>query len=444
MTFKIVPILVLSLFLLSCENDFNNPELDNALKAAMEKAAKTGVVDYYIFPESDDYSNLPNQDPANPITKEKVELGRFLFFETGLAQTPFDDKCFEAYSCSSCHVPDSGFLPGRIQGVADGAFGFGEEGNYRTLAPNYTEFDVDAQGNRPMNPMNSGYSTVAAWSGIFGAHGPNEGTENSWTGLAEVNHTGYMGLEAQNIEAFDLHRLSINEKVLDEYGYRALFDEAFPDFLEEERYTPVTGSFAISAFLRSFMANEAPFQDYLKGDQNALSENQKEGALLFFGKAGCSSCHNETALSAMKFYRLGTADMYQVGPAMNTGPDDIRNLGRGMFTGVENDMRKYKVPQLYNLKKYKTFFHGSSKNSIEEVVVYKMKAVSENPYVENSELSGFFQPVELTDKEKSNLIDFLENGLYDSNYKRYVPTSLPSGNCFPNNDFLSRMDMGCN
>ena len=61
-----------------------------------------------------------------------------------------------------------------------------------------------------MNPLNSGYSTNTLWSGIFGAGGVNEGTEEFWTGLAEVNHTGYEGLEAQNIEGFALHRLEIS------------------------------------------------------------------------------------------------------------------------------------------------------------------------------------------------------------------------------------------
>ena len=87
-----------------------------------------------------------------------------------------------------------------------------------------------------MNPMNSAYSTNTLWSGLFGASGVNEGTEAYWTGLAEVNHTGYMGLEAQNIEAFTLHRMEINDHVLDDYGYRALYDAAFPEFVPYERY----------------------------------------------------------------------------------------------------------------------------------------------------------------------------------------------------------------
>jgi cytochrome c peroxidase len=68
-------------------------------------------LDYFIMPSSNDFVNLPNQDPHNPITAEKVELGQMLFFETGLAQTPLKEDSYETYSCSSCHIPSKGFLP---------------------------------------------------------------------------------------------------------------------------------------------------------------------------------------------------------------------------------------------------------------------------------------------------------------------------------------------
>lgn len=437
-----VAIMSVVLLLAGCQFDNLGNYLDDQLEYAIQQKAATGALDYYIFPESDDYQNLPNQDPANPITAAKVKLGNLLFFETGLAQASINENCYESYSCSSCHIPSAGFLPGRIQGVADGGWGYGENGSSRVLAPMYTEEELDAQGTRPMNPLNAGYSTVTLWSGLFGAGGPNEGTEEYWTGLAEVNHTGYQGLEAQNIEGFDLHRLEINEKVLEEYAYRELYDLAFPDFTEAERYSPITSSFAISAFLRSFMANRAPFQEWLKGDEEAMTEQQKKGALLFFGKANCSNCHKGTALNAMNFHVLGTSDMYQHG-GWNTGPDDIRNLGRGMFTGQEEDMRAFKVPQLYNLKDYATFFHGSSKNSLEEVIDFKLKATSENPMVNDSQLSWLFQPVALSEEEKSDLIAFLREGLYDADFQRYVPEATLSGNCFPNNDPISVEDLGC-
>ncbi|RMG84471.1 MAG: hypothetical protein D6714_07835, partial [Bacteroidetes bacterium] len=282
---------------LSCEPESKSDQLDQLLKERLQSTSKTGTLDYYILPESDDYANLPNQDPHNPVTPEKIELGKLLFFETGLAQNPKHDACYETYSCSSCHLPEAGFLPGRIQGIADGGWGYGFKGNLRYMYDAYDESEIDAQGTRPMNVLNSGYSTNTLWSGLFGAGGVNEGTEDKWTGLANVNHTGYMGLEAQNIEAFDLHRLDINDHLLDDYGYRALFDKAFPDFPPEERYSPTTTSFAVGAFLRSVLTNQAPFQKWLKGDKNAMTDSQKEGAMLFFGKARCYICHEGTALN---------------------------------------------------------------------------------------------------------------------------------------------------
>ncbi|MDB4727807.1 hypothetical protein OAF63_03365 [Saprospiraceae bacterium] len=438
----LILLVLIFISIIACEPETERSELSQLLVERLNITSNTGDLDYYTFPSSNNYKELPNQDPHNPVTKEKVELGKLLFFETGLAQIPIHESCYETYSCGSCHHQESGFLPGRLQGIADGGAGYGYNGNLRYVVDDYEEHELDAQGNRPMNPLNSGYSTNTLWSGAFGAGGVNEGTEEYWTGLAEVNHTGYVGLEAQNIEAFALHRLEINDHVLDDYGYRALYDKAFPDFDESERYSPTTSSFAISAYLRSMLANEAPFQKWLRGNRGAMTVDQIQGALVFFGKARCYTCHDGPALNSMNFHALGTKDMYENG-GLNTSADDPRILGRGLFTGKEEDMYRFKVPQLYNLKDYATYFHGSSKTSLIDLVDFKMKAVSENPLVPDEKLSPLFRPFGLTKTEVGQLIDFLENGLYDPNTDRYVPESVLSGNCFPNNDAVSRKQLGC-
>ncbi|CAG0898216.1 unnamed protein product [Cyprideis torosa] len=102
------------------DDDESEVNLDQELRQLISSNSKTGNLDYYIMPKSDEYHLLPNQDPANTITKEKVELG--------LAQSPAKPMGFETYSCSSCHVPSKGFLPGRLQGIADGGVGFGVAG----------------------------------------------------------------------------------------------------------------------------------------------------------------------------------------------------------------------------------------------------------------------------------------------------------------------------
>ena len=403
--------------------------------------SRSGSSDYFIMPASGDYAALPNQDPANPITEEKVQLGKLLFFETGLAQDAITAEGKETFSCATCHVPESGFLPGRIQGIADGAIGFGDQGNNRVTLSNYAESELDAQGVRPLTVMNVTYMTNTLWSGTFGAEDRNIGTEDAWENEAEVNHLGFAGIESQNIEGLHLHRMAITDKVLNEYGYAARFDEAFPNIAVEDRYTVTTASFAIAAYLRTILTSEAPFQRYLRGDNDALFETEKRGAIVFFDKANCVSCHSGPSFSSMNFVSLGTKDLYEAG-GLNTSPDDPRNLGRGSLTGNPSDMYRFKVPQLYNLKQYKTFFHGSSKRSIEEVVDFKIAAVSENSNVPTSDVP--LRPLTLTATEKADLINFLTSGLFDAQMQRHVPEEVLSGNCLPNNDAKSKEDLGCN
>ena len=144
----------------------------------------------------------------------------------------------------------------------------------------------------------------------------------------------------------------------------------------------------------------------------------------------------------MDFYALGTEDMYAHG-GTNTSSTDPRNWGRGMFTGKDEDMFKFKVPQLYNLADYTHFFHGSSKTTLEDVIDFKVRARSENKSVEQSRISSSFRPLFLDEEQKANLVDFLRNALHDEDVQRFVPESVLSGYCFPNNDKMSREEMGC-
>ena len=174
-----------------------------------------------------------------------------------------------------------------------------------------------------------------------------------------------------------------------------------------------------------------------------LTPAQKRGAILFFDKANCARCHFEPNLGSNTFHALGVKDLFECEGSVGTGPQEARNNGRFLFTGNASDQYRFRVPQLYNLKDAPVYFHGSSKTSIEEVIDYKCAAVSENPNVPNEKLSPFFQPLNLTAEERQDLLEFIRDGLYDADISRFVPTSLGSGNCFPNNDPISRTELGC-
>lgn len=443
----LVGVLVSIVLYIGCTYEYEGT-LDNLLTEALNSHSKTGKLEGYLLPSSDDYASLPNQDVKNPITQAKVDLGKLLFFETGIGVQPKYLVSMQAYSCSSCHIPSRSFTAGRFQGIGDGGIGFGVSGEGRGKNPLYQGSEVDAQGARPLAVINTTYITNALWAGSFGSFDVNAGTESVWhqDTLIEINFQDLMGLEANNARALAVHRQMINRAVTDSLGYTGMFDAAFPEIPRNIRYTRLTGSFAIAAYLRTILTNEAPFQNWLKGNHTAMTDQQKQGAILFFGKAGCVRCHNSPSLNALphKFVALGVLNQFQTGlDVFRTDQNDKRNLGRGGFTGLVEDMHKFKVPQLYNLKDFGFYFHGSSKTSIRSVVEYFNDAIPENPDVPVAEISPFFKPLHLTSDEVSDLVEFLENGLYDPDMTRYAPMQTLTGKCFPDNDAQAQVDLGC-
>ena len=124
---------------------------------------------------------------------------------------------------------------------------------------------------------------------------------------------------------------------------------------------------AIAAYERTLLANQSPFQRWLKGDREAMSVQQLKGALLFFGKAGCSGCHTGPALSSKVgaeaedvFFAIGFADFDTTASNIHGVVDDKTSRGRGGFT----DDYKFKIPQLYNLIDTNVFGHGASFTSV--------------------------------------------------------------------------------
>ena len=419
-------------------------ELDNQLENSIQGKSPNGTLDFYVLPNENDLHLIP-QDPKNPLTPQKVELGKLMYHDTGLGQDPMKEAGRGTYSCASCHVSEAGFRPGNFQGIADGGVNFGIGGEDRVKNTLYSDDELDVQSARPLSMVNVAYVSNTFWNGQFGGGNINEGTEDVWDlrDDTELNHLGFEGIETQNMDGLIAHRITINKELLDEYGYTFLFDQVFADVPVEERYTIKTASLAFSAYIRTILANRAPFQDWLKGDREALGYEEKKGAILFFEKAQCIQCHYNQNLGSSEFHALGVTDMDQI-PSYNTSPDDRRNLGRGGFTLQPEDNYRFKVPGIYNLQGANFYFHGASKTSIRDLVEYKNAAQSENSRVPQDLISSKFKPIGLTEEEKYHLIAFLENGLQDPDLKRYVPTSVLSGNCFPNADEASQLDLGCN
>jgi cytochrome c peroxidase len=440
----LLPSLFAIILFVSCSPDIEPESFskDDLLRTQINSVTSSGGLESLILPSS--LNGLP-QDPNNPVTQDKVELGRLLFHETAFATKNLFQETEGTYSCATCHHSKAGFHSGNIQGIGEGGFGFGFQGEGRVPDKLYNPLNMDIQPLRSPTILNSAYQELMLWNGQFGAVGANIGTEAQWfedTPRA-VNFLGFSGVETQAIAAIKVHRMDFNKDLLESTGYLAFFDDVFASYSPSERYTDTTAALAIAAYERSVVASQAPFQKWLRGDLFALSDAEKDGALLFFGKAQCYTCHNGPNLANMDFAAIGFKDFEEDDvffiPAVNNSVQ-----GRASFTGQEDDMFKFKIPQLYNLVDNGFYGHGSSFRSLRAVIEYKNAGVKENDLVDDVFLDSGFRPLNLSSEEIDKLERFLSNSLYDPNLDRHIPQDILSGNCFPNADPQSAEDLGCN
>lgn len=431
------------LFLAGCREE-PYESLDAQLDAVLLDVSNGAGRSYFELPVDGDLASIP-ADPRNPITRDKVELGKLLFHETALGINPRLSNGRGTYSCASCHHAGAGFSSGNSQGIGEGGIGFGVFGEARKADPSYPLDSLDVQPVRSPSAINVAFQKVMLWNGQFGATDVNVGTEDAWaygTPVAE-NHLGYEGVETQAIAGLKVHRMDVDQNLLTVApGYEALFANAFPNVPAADRISREYAGLAIAAYERTLLSNQAPFQKWLRGDMHAMDDQEKNGAILFFGKANCGSCHTGPALNSMTFKAIGMGDL--LGPGVvQMNPGHEVHLGRGGFTGKDEDLYCFKVPQLYNLREMGFYGHGATFTSLESVVRYKNAGVPQKFSVGREHLDDEFMPLNLSDQEIRDITAFLESGLYDDRLDRYQPSSVPSGQCFPNADPISRADLDC-
>ncbi|WP_103069139.1 cytochrome-c peroxidase [Aquimarina sediminis] len=445
---KIITLTFIALLLFSCANDDNYvpiaTDLDIDLKNLLTDVSEEKGLAYFILPQSDDYLNIP-QDPLNPITKEKVDLGKLLMHETATGGKPKINEMKSTYSCASCHQAAAGFSSGLRQGIGECGVGFGTNGNGRVINTNVPVDSVDIQPLRSPTVLNVAYQDVMLWNGQFGGTGTNAGTESNWTNIQE-NFLGFQGVEVQAIKGQGVHRIMIDEDFVNTFEYKAMFDAAFGDVAESERYSTKNAALAIAAYERTLLANKSPWQDWLKGDYNAMSDVEKRGAITFFGKAKCYECHTGPALNDKSFHAFGMGDFDNSDKALvlDTEGFEAVKKGRGGFTKKPEDNYKFKTPTLYNLIDNGFYGHGATFTSVKDVIVYKNNGIPQSTEVVEENLATQFGNIDLTDQEIDDLTVFIENSLQDTDLTRYVPETLNSGFCFPTNDVQSQSDLGCN
>ncbi len=178
----------------------------------------------------------------NPMTKEKVELGRLLFFDPRLSRN-------DTVSCASCHIPYY-YWTDRVPKAV------GIDGRKGTR-------------NTP-TIINSAYLNSLFWDA--------RASSLEEQALGPVEAKAEMDLSADKMVA-KLRKIK---------GYHPLFEKAFPG----EGITKSTVAKAIAAFERTVVSGETPFDRWIGGEKGAIDEVAKEGYEIFISQGHCKSCHN--------------------------------------------------------------------------------------------------------------------------------------------------------
>ncbi|HYQ72304.1 MAG TPA: cytochrome c peroxidase [Gammaproteobacteria bacterium] len=272
-----------------------------------------------------DWQALPDVAPApedNPTTPEKVELGRMLYLDPRFSSTG-------TVSCNSCHNVMLG-------GEDNRAVSMGVHGK------------------------TGGRSSPTVWNSAFNS-------SQFWDGRAATLEDQAKGPVVNPIEMGMSELEEAMDRVRDIPGYRPYFEAAFGT---EDPMTVDNAAKAVAAYERTLITPGGAFDRYVKGDKEAMTEQQVRG-MNTFAELGCVACHSGAAFS---------------GPAMPPGSgffakfptfpesdyvkqyDLTADEGRMAVTGKEADKHMWKVPTLRNIALTAPYFHNGSVKTLDEAV----------------------------------------------------------------------------
>ncbi len=174
-----------------------------------------------------------------------------------------------------------------------------------------------------------------------------------WDGRAKDLEEQALGPILNPIEMGMPNEAAVVNKLKKIEEYKGLFTEAFKDEKEPFQYKNIGK--AIGAFERTLLT-PSRFDDYLKGNENALNDSEKRG-LQKFVHMGCANCHNGVAIGGNAYKKIGLVKHYET-----------KDMGRFEVTGLEIDKKVFKVPSLRNITKTAPYFHDGSVATLDEAI----------------------------------------------------------------------------
>jgi cytochrome c peroxidase len=306
---------------------------------------------------------------TNPVTPEKVALGRKLYFDKRLSKDG-------TVSCATCHDPTKGFSDGKK--VSEGVGGQKGTRNAPTV-------------------LNSIFYEFQFWDGR--ASSLEEQAKGPMINPVE------MGMASHDDVVKAVHAVP-------EYGpaFKAVFGR-------EATIDDVAA--AIASYERTVVTGNSPFDRFMAGDKTAMSDSAQRGWTLWNGKARCNTCHPFSGatpnFSDNKFHNIGVAakgrdfgalarQAAQEGdPQKLAFHKDFSELGRYVATKQPKDIGAFKTSGLRDIALSAPYMHDGSEATLLDVVKFYDRGGEPNPY-----LDGGIVPLKLTDQEMKDLVAFME------------------------------------
>ena len=423
--------------------------LDQQLTAALARHGFTGRIESTL-----------EQRLGRRIDHRLADLGRLLWFDT-VSGLNNDNNC------SGCHSPTTGF--GDTQSIAIGVENNGLVGANRVGPRN--------QRRAPMI-INSAFFPNLMWNSRFASLAndpfdnsagllfpPPEGLTLSYLPHLLVAQAFIPPTERVEVAGFTFPgdnfdiRNEVLRRINDVPEYRQRFGRHFPSVRDGGPITFDMFGSAIAEFEFLLTFADAPIDRFARGQKNALTDEQKQGALLFFGEARCVQCHKVSGSSNEMFsdFSPHVIGVPQIAPLVGNlpfdGPGHNEDFGLEQITGDPNDRYKFRTSPIRNVALQPTFFHNGAFTRLEDAVRHHLdvftSARTYDPGVAgvDSDLYApmgpiepvlaridpiLARPIELTDIEFRQLVAFVRHGLLDQrakpdNLRKLIPTSVPSG-----------------
>ncbi|WP_087460592.1 methanobactin export MATE transporter MbnM [Oleiphilus messinensis] len=331
---------------------------------------------------------LPIEPEDNPMSEEKFQLGRHLFYDNRLSGNG-------SQSCASCHHQDKAFTDGLT--VSVGSTG-------QKLARNAQSL-INVAYNATLTWANPSLSTLEQQAII-----PIFGEDPVEQGINDENR----------------------ERILAEFAadsdYQKLFQAAFPTQADPVSYANIVKG--IASFVRGIITFNSPADRFERGDASALTPAAQRGRTLFFSESlECFHCHGGYNFSDST---LDSATTFVERPFHNTGLFNINGTGdfpednTGIFeiTGDPGDMGKFRAVSLRNIADTAPYMHDGSINTLDDVIDFYAaggRVIETGALAGDGRLNpfkdGFVSGFQITQGEKADLIAFLQS-LSDPEIKR--------------------------